>query len=76
MSFPQSLKTRVIKEFAGDPCSSFLQQFAEGCAAFLPVPGGSAGCGGASESVEKITLGLPGWWERESSPAVLSGGEL
>lgn len=60
LSFPQSLKTQVIKEFAGDPCSSFLQQFAEGCAA-LPVPGGSAGCGGASESVEKITLGLPGW---------------
>lgn len=51
--------TRAIKEFAGDLCSSFLQQFAKGGAAF-PAPGASASCGGASESAEKITLGMPG----------------
>lgn len=46
--------------FAGDPSSSFLQQFAKGGAVFLPGPGSTAGWGGASESLEKITLRVPG----------------
>lgn len=67
--FPQSLIKNMkasdeSHKNVWDPFSSFLQRFVKGGAAFLCVPGGSVGCGVASDSVEKITSKVQGWQDR------------